>query len=61
MLGRDRVDQRDRLLQARDHDGGAEIAPRRAGDRGTRQRLELRRNRAFDLVGESSMVGKRPR
>ncbi len=52
MLGRDRVDQRHGVVERADQDDRAEIAPGGAGDRGARQRLELRRDRALDRVGE---------
>ena len=42
-------------------DDGAEIAPRRAGDLGARQRLELRVHRLLDLVGERGVVGDQDR
>ena len=61
MLGRELVDQRDRVGKLRHQDDGAEIAPRRAGDLGARQRLELRFHRLLDLIGERGVVGDQDR
>ena len=48
MLGRDRVDQRDRLVEVAHQDDGAEVAPGRRRDRGARQRRELALDRLLD-------------
>ena len=61
MLGRQPVDQRDRVGKLRHQDDGAEIAPRRAGDFCARQRLELRLHRLLDLIGERGIVGDQDR
>jgi hypothetical protein len=61
MLGRQLIDQRNRVGKFRNGDDGAEIAPRRAGDFGARQCLELRLHRLLDLIGERGVVGDQNR
>ena len=54
MLGRDGVDERQRLVEVAHQDHRAEIAPRGAGDLVARQSRELALDRAFDRGGETS-------
>ena len=61
MLGRQLVDQRNRVGQLRHRDDGAEIAPRGAGDGRARQCLELRLHRLLDFAGERGVVGDQDR
>ena len=61
MLGRDGVDQRQRLVEVAHHDHRAEIAPRRAGDLFARQARKLAFDRALDRAGELLVVGDEDR
>ena len=61
MLGREPIDQRRRRGQAGRQNDRAEIAPARAGDRLSRQPVELAFDSCGDLAGEPRVVGDQDR
>ena len=61
MLGGNGVGQRHRLVEMSDHDDGAEIVPRGAGDVRARQRRKLAFHRTRDVGGEPRAVGDEDR